>query len=111
MKRPRLRDIPYTPSPPTIETTFFIAEMSSTIPILDLHGNSREEAAIKVDHFLKENAAIGETSVRLLHGKGKGALREMLERYLPKQKNVHAWRQSTRADERDAVIIVLLKNG
>ena len=56
---------------------------ASTIrPELDLRGKSFEEAKVLTDKYLDDAYLSGLKSVRIIHGKGTGALREKLRPYL-----------------------------
>ncbi|MBD0403823.1 endonuclease MutS2 [Flammeovirga sp. EKP202] len=49
---------------------------------LDLRGKRAEEVMYELDDFMDTALMLGETSVRILHGKGTGALREVVRNHL-----------------------------
>ncbi len=51
-------------------------------PSLDLRGLRADEALRKVTEFIDEAIMVGSTSLRILHGKGDGILRQLIREYL-----------------------------
>ncbi|MBB3699076.1 Smr/MutS family protein [Flammeovirga yaeyamensis] len=49
---------------------------------LDLRGKRAEEVMYELDDFMDSAIMLGETEVRILHGKGTGALREVVRNHL-----------------------------
>jgi len=49
---------------------------------LDLHGMTVDDAMILVDTFLNKSSKAGLRRVWIIHGKGTGALRQAVRRYL-----------------------------
>lgn len=82
---------------------------------LDLHGQTRIEAAHSVAAFLAEAAAAGRRCVRIVHGKGLGSpnrepvLKAMLRKWLPRRDEVLACCQAPAAQGGSGALIVLLK--
>ncbi len=48
----------------------------NSMPQLDLHGEDRIGARIKVNTFLKDNYELGTKEVAIIHGVGKGILKK-----------------------------------
>lgn len=62
------------------------------IPSIDLHEMNRYEAVMKVDYFIKENKALNNHLISIIHGKGSGILRVCIHKYLKQNKDVKAFR-------------------
>ncbi len=60
--------------------------------LLDLHAFRPDEAADLVDEYLEACAAAGVLEVRIVHGKGTGALRRTVERVLSRHPRVVSFR-------------------
>ncbi|MEO0067866.1 MAG: endonuclease MutS2 [candidate division WOR-3 bacterium] len=58
------------------------------VPRLNIRGMTKEEAEMAVSKFLDEAMNVGATELAILHGKGTGALRQMLWRRLRKDARV-----------------------
>lgn len=76
---------------------------------LDLRGENGEDAWAKVDKYLDEAKMINLESVRLIHGKGTGALRKALWDFLRSDHRVKAFRVGTYGEGDGGVTIVTLK--
>ncbi|MBX6350847.1 MAG: Smr/MutS family protein [Clostridia bacterium] len=61
-------------------------------PSLDLHGLRVEEALAAVDRYLDDAVRAGWREVRIVHGRGTGALRDAVRRFLAGHPQVAAWR-------------------
>ena len=71
------------------KTKNIIKRKSSTIKTeIDIRGNNFHEAKPLVDKYLDDAYLSGLKSVRIIHGKGTGALREKLRDYLKKNKYI-----------------------
>ena len=72
------------PEPSQPEVRYDLGPMLPTVE-LDLRGQRAEEALVRVEEFLDKAVRDGLSSVRIIHGKGTGALRtavrELLERH------------------------------
>jgi DNA mismatch repair protein MutS2 len=60
---------------------------------VDLRGLTVEEALLEVDSALEEARALGLPTLRLLHGKGTGALRQAIREFLRRDKRVRGLRR------------------
>jgi len=58
------------------------ARRLSFSPNLDLRGLRADEALQRVTEFIDEAVMVGETNLRILHGKGDGILRNLIREYL-----------------------------
>lgn len=76
---------------------------------IDLRGMTIEEAIIDVDKFLDNAYIMKLKEVRIIHGKGTGALRVGINDYLRKHKLVAKKRSGTYSEGFDGVTIVTLK--
>lgn len=91
------------------DAQFAEAELDPHIAALDLHGASVAEAHHVTDLFLDQSFIRREQVVKIIHGKGSGALRDALAPFLRRHGHVAAIHQSLREDELGAVIYVILK--
>lgn len=76
---------------------------------LNLRGLSVEEALIAVDDYIEEAKAVGATSLRLLHGKGTGTLRNALREALKRDKRVQSFHDAVPYEGGHGVTVVHLK--
>ena len=58
------------------------------MPQLDLHGEDRVGAKIKLNTFLKDNYELGINEVAIIHGVGKGILKKEVLLFLKDDKRV-----------------------
>jgi DNA mismatch repair protein MutS2 len=77
-------------------------------PELDLHRLTVDEALPKIDQFLYESYVDRMSSVRIVHGKGTGALRSAVRNYLPTHHLVKSFRLAGREEGGVGVTIVRL---
>jgi DNA mismatch repair protein MutS2 len=75
---------------------------------LDLRGWRVEDALEEVDSYLNDAAMSGLTSVRLLHGKGTGALRQAIREQLRHHPLVKKFASAEQRDGGDGVTVVTL---
>ncbi|MER3555462.1 MAG: endonuclease MutS2 [Meiothermus sp.] len=76
---------------------------------LNLRGLTVEEALLAVDDYLEEARATGTSPVRLLHGKGTGALRNALRDALRRDKRVESYSDAVPYEGGHGVTVVNLK--
>jgi dsDNA-specific endonuclease/ATPase MutS2 len=70
-------------------------DVPQPVPIngtLDLHSFQPAEAGDAVDAFLEESLAQGWREIRIVHGKGTGALRELVHARLRRSPHVYSFR-------------------
>ena len=58
------------------------------MPELDLHGEDRIGATIKVNHFIDDNYKLGNSEVAIVHGIGSGILKKEVLKALKNNKKV-----------------------
>ncbi|MFN7162372.1 MAG: Smr/MutS family protein [Fimbriimonadales bacterium] len=76
---------------------------------LDLHGMRVEEAQPFLEKYLDDALLAGYESVRVQHGKGTGALRQMVWDYLKRHPQVRSYHHPPNADGGEGVTVVLFK--
>jgi len=76
---------------------------------VDLRGLTVEEALLEVNSALEEARALGLPTLRLLHGKGTGALRQAIREALRKDKRVESLADAPPHEGGHGVTVVLLK--
>ncbi len=76
---------------------------------LDLRGKNGEEAFIAIDKYLDEAKLVNLTTVRLVHGKGTGALRKAVQEYLRTDFRVKSYRLGQYGEGDSGVTVVELK--
>ena len=59
-----------------------------SMPELDLHGEDRIGASIKVNHFIDDNYNIGNEELAIVHGIGSGILKKEVLKVLKNNKKV-----------------------
>ena len=77
-------------------------------PVLDLHGLRVAEAVSRTRAFLVREQAQGTISVRIVTGRGTGALKEAIGALLREHQSVASMRPSLGGD---AAMLVVLKPG
>ena len=81
----------------------------SISPELNLLGKTTDEALNELDKYLDDARMSHLSSVRIVHGKGTGALRKAVHNYLRKQKWVKSYRLGDFGEGDAGVTIVTLK--
>lgn len=68
------------------------AEIGQDVPQIDLHGMREDEAASEIERFINAQFTAGHRAGRIIHGKGKGLLRQTVHRLLQayKEKDIIA---------------------
>lgn len=89
--------------------TLTSAKTASFSTELDLRGQTVEEALPKVDKYLDDALLAGVKSVRLIHGKGTGALREGITAHLRKHSSVLSTVFAQQNEGGDGVSVVELR--
>jgi DNA mismatch repair protein MutS2 len=59
---------------------------------IDLRGKIADDAIIELDQYLAHALNSAWNEVRIIHGKGTGALRGKIHAYLKKNKNIKSYR-------------------
>lgn len=60
----------------------------ANLPVLDLHGEERNNAIYLVSIFLKDNYKLNNKLLKVIHGKGEGILKREIYRFLKTNKLV-----------------------
>jgi DNA mismatch repair protein MutS2 len=76
---------------------------------LDLHGMRVEEAQPLLEKYIDDALLSGYDSVRIQHGKGTGALRQMVWNYLKTHPQVRRYHHPPSTDGGEGVTVVLFK--
>lgn len=79
--------------------------------ILDLHTFQPKEVKELIPNYLKECQKRGITHVRIIHGKGSGALRETVHSILDKLPDVISYRLADHSSGGWGATLVTLKKG
>ena len=64
------------------------------LPKLDLHGEDRVNAIIKLDEFIKDNLILKQKNIVVIHGIGTGILKKTVHDYLKKDKRIEDYKLS-----------------
>ena len=103
----RLEGAPPKTSPTKVSARFSTPEQVSDE--IDLRGKTSEEAVLLVDHYLGDLAVSGLTQARIIHGKGTGALRREIGRFLKSHPMIKSSRDGDWDEGGTGVTIVKLK--
>lgn len=89
-----LEDLEYVNHLPRKETTLSDIKISNTqVPYeIDLRGRQSDDAIIELDKYLDQAVYSNWNEVRVIHGKGTGALRKTIHEYLRKKKHIKSFR-------------------
>jgi len=90
------------------DALMFAAEIGADVPTLDLHGYSRREAEDAVDQFLDRQFFAGEKVVKIIHGRGTGALRATVQSMLGTHAHVKTYRESDQPHQIGGTTVVRL---
>ena len=83
---------------------------SSSVGIeINLLGRTVDEAIAELDKYLDDASLAHLSSVRIVHGKGTGALRTGIHKYLKRQKHVKSFRLGAFGEGDAGVTIAELK--
>jgi DNA mismatch repair protein MutS2 len=89
--------------------TAYVAQIKSELPYeLDLRGLRVHEALEKVEHHIDLAIARHERSVRIIHGKGTGALKRAVEEYLHSHYAIKSYRRGEQGEGDFGVTIATL---
>ncbi|HNX92077.1 MAG TPA: endonuclease MutS2 [Syntrophomonas sp.] len=87
----------------------FLEKARSISPELDLRGKYAEEALEQLDKYLDDAALAGIDKVRIIHGKGTGALRRAVRAHLQNHHFVSDFRDGAIAEGGFGVTVITLK--
>ena len=77
---------------------FDIHQFKAFSPEIDLHGLFADQALQRLDYWIDQALVTGHTYLRIIHGKGRGLLRQRVYDYLSTHKSIkkimqeHPWR-------------------
>ena len=81
----------------------------SVSPEINLLGKTVDEACTELDKYLDDAALAHLEQVRIVHGKGTGALRAGVQKYLKRNKHVKSFRLGEFGEGDAGVTIATLK--
>lgn len=87
----------------------FLDKARSISPELDLRGQLSADALMELDKYLDDANLVGLEQVRIIHGKGTGALRKAVREYLRTHRYVEEYRDGFREEGGYGVTVVKLK--
>jgi len=99
------------PAPKKLESLSKISgfDIPATLPQIDLRGMRVDAALEAVDKFLDEALLAGWNEVRLLHGKGTGALRQSITDFLKRHPQTQRFHDAPHGEGDAGVTVVELK--
>lgn len=94
---------------PRLRSSVTIGQSAGVSPEYDFRGQRVEEALAGLDKYLDAAYLAGISRVTLIHGKGKGVLRDVVQKYLAKHPFVASFRPGTYQEGGTGVTIVQFK--
>lgn len=88
---------------------YSINKAATINPEINLLGNTVDEAVARLEKYLDDAMIAGLTSVRVVHGKGTGALRKGIHEYLRRQKFIKSYQLAEFGEGDAGVTIVTFK--
>jgi DNA mismatch repair protein MutS2 len=93
----------------TLQATSTMQRAKDAVPLaLDLRGSLVEEAMIELDKYLDDAILAGYQQVSLIHGKGTGALRTGVQKFLRQHRSVKTFRLGSHGEGGTGVTVVEL---
>ena len=86
-----------------------LSKSSTMMPEIQLLGMTVDEATQALDHYLDDCVLGNIQNVRIVHGKGTGALRSAVDQFLKKDRRVRSFRLGTFGEGEDGVTIAELR--
>ena len=62
------------------------------LPTIDLHGEDRISAVLKTKEFINDNYILKNKLIIIIHGVGKGILKNEIHKYLKNDKKIKAYK-------------------
>lgn len=91
-------------------TASFRRSVSATVALqLDIRGETVDDATPRIDKYLDDAVIQGLTRVTIIHGKGTGALRDGVRRYLSQHRQVVSWSAGGPGDGGDGATVVVVQ--
>ena len=66
--------------------------LNDNTPSIDLHGEDKINALIKVDEFINDSIKLKQKYIILIHGKGEGILKKAIHEYLKNDKRIEDYK-------------------
>lgn len=86
-----------------------VSKAANFRPEIKLLGQTSDEALSNLDHFLDDAVLVGAKSVRIVHGKGSGVLRNAVQQALKRDKRVREFKLAAYGEGDTGVTIAELK--
>ena len=80
----------------------------NNLPQLDLHGDDRDYARIKINEFIEDNYKMKQEKVLIIHGIGTGIIRKTTHETLKKNKRVDSYK--TDYFNSGTTVVIIKKN-
>ncbi|NLP24362.1 MAG: endonuclease MutS2, partial [Syntrophomonadaceae bacterium] len=87
----------------------FLEKARSISKEIDVRGRLADEAIHDIDKYLEDANLVGVDSVRIIHGKGTGALRKAVRSYLQNHRYVESFQDGAREEGGYGVTVVKLR--
>jgi DNA mismatch repair protein MutS2 len=87
----------------------FLEKAKTISKEIDVRGQLADEAIHDIDKYLEDANLVGIDSVRIIHGKGTGALRKAIRSYLQNHRYVESFQDGAREEGGYGVTVVKLK--
>ena len=85
-----------------------MVEIPETATQIDVRGFEADDAVRAVERFLEDASMSGHQTARIIHGKGKGVLRDQMKRFLSKNTLVKEFRLGEIGEGGTGVTVVTL---
>ena len=66
--------------------------LNNNTPSIDLHGEDKINALIKVNEFINDSIKLKQKYIILIHGKGEGILKKAIHEYLKNDKRIEDYK-------------------
>ena len=97
------------PKPKVNEGKVKTALATTFKPEIDVRGMIGDDAWFVVDKYIDDAVLVGMSSVRIIHGKGTGALRAALWKYFKTDKRIKSYRHGEYGEGDAGVTVIVLK--
>ena len=90
------------------ETAILAAELGSSVPTIDLHGDSADDAIYRLGNFIYSNHPLGTEVLKIIHGRGTQKLRRAIHEWLKSQKDILYFRDAEAPGQQGGVTYVVI---
>jgi len=104
-----LTEAPVSEEARRLAHTMQMRKASTFEPEIDLRGTTVDEAIMTLEKYLDDAQISGAEEVRLVHGKGTGALRQGIQKFLRSHRGVKSFAIAPFSEGGDGVTVVELK--